>query len=153
MAPPKLPSWVHGAALLLAAGSILPGCSPTEVIVHAKLDPSHENLVHIRTAYVRFNTANRRPPAGPEDLKPFLREFGNPEEILRSPRDRDLYVICWGVDLSRPPSWATGAPVLAYERRPVEGKRYVLTTHGSVSLMGDEEFFGASFPPGHQPLR
>src|SRR5262245_27453009 len=127
------------------------GCTPNEVVVRTTLDPTHENLMHIGVSYARYQSDFGRPPTRLDHLQPFLKEFGVPEQIVRSPRDGEPIVICWGVDRSVPPSWAKSTPVLAYEKLGSEGNRYVLTTLGSVSLMNDVEFRQASFPPGHRP--
>jgi hypothetical protein len=137
------------AALALGAG--LAGCSPSEKVVHAKLEPAHEYLMKIGTAYVRCNDKLARPPANAGELRPFLSELGNPDELLRSPRDGEPYVICWGVDLRTPLPWARGTSVLAYEHTGASSKRYVLTTMRSVVLLTDTEFRQASFAPGHSP--
>jgi hypothetical protein len=134
--------------LLLVAVTGPIGCSK-EVRVETKLDPAHENLMRIGSAYVQFNTKNKRPPKSVEDIKPFLKEFGNIDDLLRSPRDGQPFVICWGVDLLVAPKWAKSTPILAYEKRGAEGTRYILTTLRSVEQMSDEQFQQASFPPGH----
>ena len=144
----RLLSFVRMALLALAGGI---GCTPSEVVVHAKLEPAHENLMHIGSAYNRFNTQYAKAPAGVADLKPFLKEFGSPDDLLRSPRDGQPYVICWGVDLSVPQPWVQSTGVLAYEQHGAQGKRYVLTTMRSVVLMTDEELRRVDFPPGHRP--
>jgi hypothetical protein len=138
--------------LLLAAVAGAVGCAK-EVRVEAKLDPAHENLMRIGSAYIQFNTKNQRPPKSVEEIKPFLKESGSIDELLRSPRDGHPFVICWGVDLLVPPRWAKSTPILAYEKRGAEGTRYVLTTLRSVEQMSDEQFQQASFPAGHQRPR
>ena len=127
------------------------GCTPSQVVVQAQLDPSHENLMRIGSAYSRFNTKYRKAPANVADLLPFLKEFGNPEQLLRSPKDGEPYIICWRVDLQVPQPWVQSTGVLAYEKHGAAGKHYVLTTMRSVVLMTDEELRQASFPPGHRP--
>jgi hypothetical protein len=107
----------------------------------------------IARAYSQYNSKYEKPPTGIGQLQPFLKEVGNPEELFRSPKDGQPYVICWGVDLLAPPNWAKSTPILAYEKYGANGHRYVLTTMRSVLLMSDTEFRQASFPPGHQPPR
>ncbi len=137
-------------ALILLAVVVLSGCEPSSpLIVNAPLEPIHANLVKINIAYCRFIAANHRPPRGPEDIQPLLAKMGSPDEILRSPRDGQPLVICWGADPRKLLSSAKSTPVLAYERRGVNGSRYVLTAIHSVELMPDAEFRAASFPPGH----
>lgn len=136
--------------VVAAAGPV--GCS-REVRVEAKLDPAHESLMKIGSAYIQFNTKNKRPPKSVEEIKPFLKASGGIDELLCSPRDGERFVICWGVDLLIPPKWAKSTPILAYEKRGAEGTRYILTTLRSVQQMSDEQFQQASFPPGHQRPR
>jgi hypothetical protein len=122
------------------------------MVVEKPLDPTHGNLMRIGSAYVRHINEKKKPPQGPQDLRPFLADAGNPDEIFRSARDNEPLVICWGVDILKPISWAKSTPVLAYEKRGADGSRYVLTTVRSVELMPDAEFRQASFPPGHHPV-
>jgi hypothetical protein len=131
----------------------LASCSKPDVVVRTPLDRSHENLLKLGAAYTRFNSKYNKAPKNLDELKPFLQELGRPDELLRSPRDGEPYVICWGVDLLVPPKWARSTPVLAYERQGMGGQRYILTTLRSVFRMTDEEFDRASFPPGHQRPR
>ncbi len=141
----------HCSCWLLCAA--IAGCSSGARVVSVPLDRTQENLLYIGQAYVRYLTEKKTPPANVEQLKPYLKQVGNPDEILRSPRDGEPYNICWGVDLSKPPTWAKekSTPVIAYERRGSGGQRYVLTTMRNAMPLSDEEFKQASFPPGHQP--
>jgi hypothetical protein len=113
-------------------------------------DRSQDHLMYIGRAYMQHNVEKKCPPKSIEDLKPFLAEAGDPAEILRSPDDGENYVICWNVALLKPVTWAHSTPVLAYEKRGTDGRRYVLTTLRSVELLTDEEFRQASFPPDHK---
>lgn len=149
MSADRVLPFVRALPLTLAVCASFGGCSPSEVVVHAKVDPAQENLMRIGAAYQRYNTEFAKPPTSADQIKRFLKEFGNPDEMLRSPRDGQPYVICWGTDLAVPPKWAKSTPVLAYEKQGAQGKRYVMTTLRSVTLMTDKEFQQASFPPGH----
>ena len=80
-----------------------------------------------------------------------MAKLGKTEDPWRSPRDGQPFVVCWGLDLTKPPSWAKSTPVLGYEKQGAGGSRYVLTAIRSVELMSDKEFHEASFPPGHNP--
>ena len=133
--------------------ALIVGCggSSTPMQVDVPLDSAHEKLMKIGAAYVRYSTSNRKPPQAWKDLQPILAETENADQPWRSPRDGEPFVICWDVDLSKPPAWAKSTPVLAYEAKGADGHRWVLTTVRSVELMSDEEFRAASFPPGRQP--
>jgi hypothetical protein len=141
--PPVVAWWL--LPTLLAAG-----CSSGSVVVSKPLEPVHERLVQIGAAYTRYNTQYERPPTQADQLTPFLKEYGDPDQILRSPRDNEPFVVCWGLDVLTP-KMTKAVPVLAYERQGAGGRRYVLTTLRSVYPMTDEEFRQASFPPGHRP--
>jgi hypothetical protein len=96
-----------------------------------------ENLSKIEWAYDRALQKLGRPPADAEQLKPFLKEYGDPEQILRSPRDGEPYVVIYGAQIRK----ASGMPppVWAYEKVGSGGKRWVMTVMGKL-LMTDAEF-------------
>jgi hypothetical protein len=131
---------------------LVAGCSGSPREVNITMDKTQENLLHVGSAYSRYLESAKKPPTSTDHLKPYLKEFGNPDELLRSSRDGEPFVICWGVDLSAPPTWATqgSTPVIAYEKRGSGGQRYVLTTMRNAMLLSEEAFKQASFPPGHK---
>jgi hypothetical protein len=151
----KLPSRyppVFLAGLLL--GAVVAGCSSsTPMLVEKPIDATQEKLLWISAAYNQFAAEKGRPPASAEDLKPILSRSGNADEILRSSRDGQPLVICWGIDLLSRLDWVKPktTPVLAYERRGADGSRYVLSASQGVDLLSEQQFRDASFPPGHQP--
>jgi hypothetical protein len=138
-------------SLLVPWCLIAAGCSSAPIKIETPPNPTADNLKKILAAYGSFCMTERKPPESAEDLKPALAKWGNPDEVLRSPRDGQPFVICWRVDLLKPESWAKSTPVLAYEKRGVDGQRYVLTARRYVVLMRDRDFRQASFPPGHTP--
>jgi hypothetical protein len=143
-----------GAVMAALACCGVVGCSSSSTVVQGKPVPlTQANLITIGVAYVRYTTEKKHPPKGPEDLKPLLKESGDPEKILRSDRDNQPLVICWGVDTRVPPAWAKSTPVLAYEKQGLKGSRYVLSLFSGpvVTLMSDDQFRKASFPPGYTP--
>ncbi len=129
-------------------GSVLPGCSSSTPV---KNPASQDNLMKIGTAYVRFNEQYRRGPSSAEELLPFLKEVGDPAELLRSPDDHEPYVVCWGVDLRTPPTGSPEFSVLAYEQRGSGGQRFVMSTSRWVGRKSDAEFRKLAFPSGFQP--
>jgi hypothetical protein len=146
------PSYCRRGLSLLGIALVAVGCS-SAAPEHKPLDKTHENLMHVGTAYQQFCSENKRAPAGPADLEPKLKEFGDPKEILASPRDGQPFVVCWNVDLSKPVPWAKTFPVLAYEKIGAGGKRWVLTTLRSVEETDAAAFAKAEFPPGQAPSR
>ncbi len=98
------------------------------------------NLSSVGRAYHAATEKLGRPPASEEQLMPFLRELGDPAQLLRSPRDCEPYVIVYGFDIRK--SFDMPPPIWAHEKRGVDGNRYVITVMG-VNLMTDEEFAAA----------
>jgi hypothetical protein len=98
----------------------------------------------------RPSDLRHRPPRDANDLRRFFKELGvggDPDQVLRSPRDGQPYVILFGAPLD-----ATGAhTILAFERQGAEGRRYVLTVARGVKLLTQEEFDRAAFAQGHDP--
>lgn len=143
--------------LALVAG-IMAGCSSP---APPKANPAEENLRKIASAYGQAASARKKAPTELNQLLPYLKEHGDPDEILRSTNDHEPFVIVWGVNTSNTfanPQGKTPAlnnsgppPVLAYEKRGVAGVRYVVTTIGSVAHLTDGEFRAAPFPNGHKP--
>lgn len=103
-----------------------------------------ENLGKILFVYT--NAANKlaRPPRSLDELKPFLKEAGFSDDVLVSPHDGEPYDILWNVDLMKMAGQSSNpAPIIiAYEHTGQNGRRFVLTGIGILS-MTDEEFAGA----------
>jgi hypothetical protein len=127
------PCWL----IILLACIVLAGCSssPDPVVKQEEA----ENLTKIGVAYDRATKQLGHPPQNPDQLKPFLKEYGDPESILRSPQDRLPYVILWGRSIRTTAIETMPPPLIAYEQQGVSGKRYVLTAMG-IMRMTDEEF-------------
>ncbi|MGB9688728.1 hypothetical protein [Thermogutta sp.] len=70
----------------------------------------------------------------------FLKQFHieNSEDVFRSARDGEPYAVLYG-DLSRT-GQLLGAPVIAWEKKGVNGRRYIVNTLGSVKEVTEEEF-------------
>jgi hypothetical protein len=116
------------------------GCSSSQQPAAHDATPAEENLKKIGVAYREAFAKLRRPPNSLAELQPFLRNQGNPDEILRSPGDGELYRIVWGVPVMRPSMEMKNHPVLAHEAKGTNGKRYVLDPMLNVRQMTDEEF-------------
>ncbi len=136
-----------GSLVLLSAGLFVGvrGCDADRV-VYTEHDPGEGTLSAIASAYRLASEKNQRPPQSVAELRPHLREFGDPDKLLVSPNDKEQYVIVWGVNVND-----ASVPVLAYERKGAEGKRYVVNAAGVVTPMTAEEFAKLRFPPSHKP--
>src|SRR5262249_28352707 len=94
-----------------------------------------------------------RSPKNAEDLKPFLKEFGNPEELLVSPNDGQPYVVVWGANPTRggPTDYQGMFPILAYERKGAGGKRAVTDIRGRPLTVPEADLSKLTFAGGHKP--
>jgi hypothetical protein len=137
--------------LLAAATAVLlafSGCGGEPEI--PKIPEEQQNILFILRAYCKFNGQQHRTPASLDELKPVLKEFGDPEKIILSSRDGQPYVLVGGLDISRVPSGGV-LPVVAYERKGIDGKRQVVDLRGTIRLLTPEEFKLLKFPPSHKP--
>jgi hypothetical protein len=139
------PSWWF--VLLVVAIPMLSGCARER-----KIDPVEgqvgESLMIVANAYLQATEKNKRPPKGPEELKPFLPADKPADSLLRSVRDGEPFVILWGTD---PREGMDVKPlVIGYEQKGKDGTRMVFTAMG-VMTMDEAGFAAARFPPGHKP--
>lgn len=146
MAASSFRGGVCGVCLLVAAcASQAPPPEATSAEIH---------LHKIGRAYLRACDGLKRAPQNATELRPYL-DPENGEDVLRSPRDGEEYVILWSVkaaELQRSNHSDAGQrfPVLAYEKRGTDGQRYVLQMPPQVTLMTDEELKKARFPSPHK---
>jgi len=71
----------------------------------------------------------------------------DPDEVLRSPRDGQPFVVITGVDFDS----TAKTTIWAYEQQGADGKRYVMTLSRDVKQVPDEDFPKATFAKGHKP--
>ena len=96
-----------------------------------------ENLAKVREAYNAAYAGLKRGPKNMNELTPYLKKVGNPDELLRS-RSGEPYEIVWGVNPRGFSKQAESPIVIAYEKTGVGGKHYVATAMGVV-ILSDEE--------------
>ena len=142
--------WSHRLpyAFLALVGLALAGCSSRP---KQQEEPAAFRLRKIAQAYQLASDLRGKPPRSAQELSRFFKELGetgDPEELLRSPRDGEPYVIVFGVDFD---SQARDT-VLGYEKTGAEGTRYVLTLSREVKLLKNEEFARATFAKDHKPI-
>lgn len=121
--------------LILFTGVLLAGCSSSEPpgLKQEEINP----LGKIGNAYDRATVKLGYPPRNLDQLKPFLKEEGDVDSLLRSPNDGQPYVILWGQNIRKVETMPP--PIIAYEKQGVNGRRVVLTAMGVVP-MDEEEF-------------
>ena len=123
---------------LLAAVLVL-GCTPAAK-QPVPLGQDEQALVNVGLAYRDASNALQRGPANENELKPYLKKYGDPDKLLVSPRDGQPYHITWGLTPSRPSPKAIGQRFLVYEKAGKDGKRYALDLMLKVHQLSEKEF-------------
>ncbi|MCH2182994.1 MAG: hypothetical protein MK108_13405 [Mariniblastus sp.] len=134
------------AAVAAALLILVSGCSKT-----AETDSAEgrelASFDNVQQAYFDYAQQNGRAPSSEQDLVPLLVQAGiNPQKLLDSLGGPENVVVFWGVKLN--PNSAEPI-VLGYQKKSNNGRRLVMTSKG-VKKMTDDEFYSATFPPGHQ---
>jgi len=137
-----------GPAVLLAG---LAGCGSGPKII--PLSDSEKKLTYIALAYVDAHSQLRHGPKNADELKPFLKAYGDPDQLLVSPSDGEPYVVVWGADPSRggPTEYKQMFPILAYERKGAGGKRAVTDIRGRPMTVPEEDIPKLTFVRDHKP--
>jgi len=145
--------WLLGAGVMLTATTGCSGCGQSSNVYVVPLSPSETNLKNIALAYMDAHEKLGRGPKNAEELKPFLKEFGNPDELLVSPNDQEPYVIIWGVDPGRggPTEYEGMWQILAYEKKGTGGKRAVTDIRGRPMTILEADFSKLRFAGRHKP--
>jgi prepilin-type N-terminal cleavage/methylation domain-containing protein len=142
--------WLRlGPAVLLAG---LGGCwSSTPKVI--PLTQSEHNLVNVAKGYIDAHEDLHHAPKNAEELKPYLKPYGDPDQLLVSPNDGEPYVVVWGADPSRggPTEYQQMFPILAYERKGTGGRRAVTDIRGRPLTVPAEDFPKLVFAGGHKP--
>jgi hypothetical protein len=122
------------------------GCGGPATVT-APADPVSSSMMKIVDAYRTATIKLNHPPRNMEELKPSLKEKGVTDDMLKSPRDGQPYMIIWGIDITKPPTSGDprNMPVIIYEKEGAGGKRWVVTQF-SPQEMTDEEFAQANVP-------
>jgi hypothetical protein len=137
---------------LLALG--LGGCSGCgQEVKVLPLTAAEKKLSAIAVAYQDTMSQLDRPPKSADDLKPFLKRFGDPEDLLVSPNDSQPYVIVWGVDPTKggPGEYQGMFPIIAYERQGAGGKLAVVDIRGRPLTIPAEDLTKLRFVGRHRP--
>ena len=139
---------IPGFALLIA---VAVGCGEK---VHVVPQTSCEKtLTTLVMAYMEANSRLNHPPKNSDELRPFIKEFGDPDTLLVSPNDGEPFVIVWGVDTGGggpspyPGLWS----VLAYEKKGKGNTRVVADTRGFSRTIPQEDFTKLTFARRHKP--
>jgi hypothetical protein len=144
-----IPFSFRAAFAALLCGLTLSGCSkPPDKFVE---DPIKANLRGINKAYWTHLGYHDTPPE-PQNLRIDLDGLNaldmgpSADEALVSPRDKLPIVVIFGADKTTP-----GNAILAYEKKGVDGTRWVVTMSQEIKELRNEEFEKALFAKGHKP--
>jgi hypothetical protein len=128
-------------AAIVLGGIGLPGCSREPVVVGSPKE--FQNVIFIAQAYLDAAESKQGPPKNVDELLPYLKPLGNPDEVLVSPNDGLPYAIVWGAKPGRYP--------IAYEQKGKDGKRICVDARMMPWWATDEQFARMRFPPDHKP--
>ena len=117
-----------GWAALTVLG--LAGCGHTPPAAPAK-GSVQANLEAICNAYRKASNDLKRPPKSLDEFKTYLKQYGDPEQLLVSPRDGQPIVVVYGADIWEEPS-PTNPQIIAYEKVGKDGKRFAVMPMGAV---------------------
>jgi len=131
----------------------LSGCSGCGSQVNViPLSPAEKELMWIAMAYQDAFSQHERPPKSADDIKPFLKRFGDVEDLLVSPNDSQPYVVVWGANPSGGPTEYQGMfPIIAYERQGAGGKLAVVDIRGRPLTIPAEDLAKLKFVGRHRP--
>jgi hypothetical protein len=133
------------AAFLLCA---VVGCGDSGRSNKAEQESPLKPLAILYGSFI--NQHQGKPPPGEPEFKAFLKETANAdilkaefqitdiEKLFLSPRDNKPYVVIYGATTGG--QGPGGAPVVAYEKEGVKGKRFVASALGAVVEVDEAEF-------------
>jgi hypothetical protein len=150
----RLARWMVVCSLALV---FVTGCSRSKGIgeVHPpdQMNSDEEAILHVGLAYREAATALKKAPSGVKDLKPYLKQYGDPDKVLVSPNDGQPYEIAWGMMPMRPARNAQMNPILISEKTGKDGKRYVLDFRFKIRHVTEEELDSLRGPGGNVSAR
>jgi hypothetical protein len=126
------------------------GCgSGVDVVAQSAAE---KELTEIAKAYSDAHAQLGHGPKDAEELKPFLKFFGDPDDLLVSPSDKQPYVVVWNANPSGGPTDYEGMfPILAYEKEGSGGRRAVTDFRGVTLIVPAEDFSKLKFVGRHKP--
>lgn len=110
----------------------LAGCSPT--VENRPVDATRQRLIALGQAYGQ-TVAKGKSPTKLADLEPALKALGDPDELSKSPRDGQPFVVLWGTRFTEPTPM-----IYMHEQDGKNGSRYILMTDGGCFEVSDERF-------------
>jgi hypothetical protein len=129
----------------------LAGCGPQDPHV-VPLTAAENRLKFVAMAYTDAHSSLGHPPENPDELRPFLKAFGDPDELLTSPNDGKPFVVIWGKNPTGGPTDYKGLfPILAYEQQGSAGQRAVTDIRGRPMTVPEVDLPKLKYIGGHKP--
>ena len=127
------------------------GCGPSKQQMEQE-----SNIKAITVAYGRYFQSNRgQPPATEADFRAFVEKMPadqlgvpDPASMWTSSRDNLPYVVVYGPNPNPP---GPSGPVVIYESKGVNGKRYIGTSLGNTEEVTEERFRELVSAPAENP--
>ena len=142
--------WVFSVAVMSA---VAPGCTRSSDPIVTELPKAEQDLCTIAQAYCRVFARTKKAPMSFDDLRPYLAELGNPDDMLVSPNDGQTYQVMWGADPTKGGGGSVRGmwSIIAYEKVGRNGRRAVADMRGLPTTVTDEEFAQLTFIGGKTP--
>ena len=140
---------IVGNAVLAAGLLATVGCEPAPIQYDEQTIKAADQFRKVAVAYNQA-AQRKRGPVSADDLKPFLKDQGNPDAMLVSPLDGKPIVIVPGVTPGMEPA-DDERMIVAYEQAGVSGQRMTVDIRGTVALVSDKDFAKIKFVGGHTP--
>lgn len=135
------------AGCVAIGAAIVVGCGQKTPTMHDAI--TVESADQIRKVAGAYKSASgKRRAVTVDDIKQAMKQEGNVDKALISPRDGKPFVIVPGVT-----GQGDEDPIIAYEQDGVGGKRMTVDIRGTVVLISDADFAKLKFAGGHQPAR
>jgi hypothetical protein len=153
MTNPLLISTRMFGLLLLFVLADCSGCGADELA-----SPTATRLRGLTTVYLDYAAAKGQGPPDERTLLGHVRnvpafaaivgvkDLGNLQTDFVSDRDKEPFVICYGVGLGTTPN--ADAPLIAFEGKGQDGTRWVAFANGKLDCVSDEAFVALRGSPG-----
>jgi hypothetical protein len=121
------------------AAILVVGCSSAKPH-HEEPSKEEQAIQNVALAYREAANALRRGPNSEKEIKPYLKQYGDPDQVLVSPNDGQPYQFTWGVTPGRPSESAFRNRFFVHEKTGKDGKRYAVDIMLKVHHLSDAEY-------------
>jgi hypothetical protein len=121
------------------AAILVIGCSSAK-LPPAETTKQEQAILNVAQAYREAASALQRGPASEQEIKPYLKQYGDPEKLLVSPDDGQHYQFTWGVTPGHLTKSSMGHPYFVYEKTGKDGQRYAVDVMMKVHHLSESEF-------------